>query len=63
MAKFTVTTTKTRTIRYRLTYEIEAEDEKQACQEIRTGGYTPIEEEFYDEKENEELFDVEYLED
>lgn len=38
MPKFTVTTTKTRTIEYRLTYEIEAEDEKQACHEIRTGG-------------------------
>lgn len=63
MAKFTVITTKTRTIEYRLTYKIEAEDEKQACHEIRMGGYVPIEEEFYDEKENEELFDVKYLED
>lgn len=63
MSKFIVTTTKTRTIRYRLTYEIEVEDEKKACHEIRTGGYVPIEEEFYDEKENEELFDVEYVED
>lgn len=62
MPKFTITTTKTRTIRYRLTYEIEAEDEKQACNEIKMGGYVPIEEEFYDEKENEELFDVEYVE-
>ena len=63
MAKFTVKTTKTRTIEYILTYEIEAEDEKEACQEIRNGGYVPIEEEFYDEKENEELFDVKYVED
>lgn len=62
MVKFIVKTTKTRTTRYILTYEIEAEDEKQACHEIRTGGYVPIEEEFYDEEENEELFDVGYVE-
>lgn len=63
MAKFIVRTEKTRTTTYILTYEVEAEDEKLACHEIKNGGYTPVEEEFYDEKENEELYDVDYVSD
>lgn len=60
MTKYTVRTTKRRTITYYLTYEVEAESEDVAEQLVGEGDtVTPIDEEFVDETEHETIDSVE----